>query len=633
MASVLHILAVISSFLVTLGSSQSLCGSLVTYRQYSVLLSTAPTCFLYGCGDPPPSSSMSSTCAVSQPCSKLWEFLRGDWQDNWCANCGTDVACRIPGWPILNMTATCSTEPQEWLFSNTGECCATGTEPFELADWIGSLCNGSEWRRPFAYYGYMAKEDWEEWIEPWNWTVRPENTSTFNLTGPPRCTDTHEMLVTFGIENAITSGEIVAGAFIFLIFAAYDKTEWFINKFRAPHINSFWQAVGSGIWYPLLNWVASSFWAAAEIRATPGYENVPIGFLALLFMARPNSLMLMTCALLWADRLIPSGWHPNPHFLPLPRNLGRQHASWYISVLGLSVSITEFIIQALGFYTIIKTTDQGVKKGFYTGDRLLPYWRGHEARIMYDGAMLHSIFAFITVGSLYVAAYTHKKESEAHRRLYEFFEWLNFQNWLNSRIEEQQQQQRQQQPAMGQVKIRGGSGSAAELIGVGDMEITQAQLVTTTPTRENQPGSSSSSSSSEDEVHYLLVDTIFLRFYVWLERGVPQPMVQRYPALEQAAQEEYPPPPRGEDPPDWAAPALALTTFCAVINYIAQWLFWAGFVKSQGQRYCVPDDPFLVRTIRLIFWLLPLAGILPTTLLSAAETNGLIQAQNAVAGG
>lgn len=155
-------------------ASQSQCGGLITYNQYTTLLNqTQPNiqCFREGCSAPLPASTMSSQCPQSSSCSALWDILQDQWQRDWCATCPDDIACRIPGWPILNATAACAVIPHNWVFSTSGQCCVSDDEPFQLAAWIGSFCNGSQWRAPFDYYGGMAKEDWEEWIEPWNWTV------------------------------------------------------------------------------------------------------------------------------------------------------------------------------------------------------------------------------------------------------------------------------------------------------------------------------------------------------------------------------------------------------------------------------------------------------------------------------
>lgn len=109
------------------------CGSLVTYRQYSSPLQDAPKCFLQGCGDAN-STSMSAGCPSQAPCSNPWDALQNQWQDKkWCDTCGDDTACRISGWPVLNASATCDTNPGTWLFSAQGDCCASGDEAMQLA--------------------------------------------------------------------------------------------------------------------------------------------------------------------------------------------------------------------------------------------------------------------------------------------------------------------------------------------------------------------------------------------------------------------------------------------------------------------------------------------------------------------
>ena len=156
------------------------CGSLITYRQFDTLITTAPQCFQSSCNTTSSSPlSMSTCCPATSPCHALFNSLRTNWQapstSSYCSpssGCTSDKACRIPGWPILNSTNSCNTSPHEWLFSNShsGACCTVGTEPFDLADWMGRLCNGSEWRDPFTYYDGMARDDWTEWKQPWNWT-------------------------------------------------------------------------------------------------------------------------------------------------------------------------------------------------------------------------------------------------------------------------------------------------------------------------------------------------------------------------------------------------------------------------------------------------------------------------------
>ena len=190
-------------------AAQDTCGSLITYRQYSTELEAAPQCFIDGCTSQTKPASMSDVCPQGHACSELWNLISDKYQQDWCSSCTQDVACRISGWPILNASALCDTAPNTWIFGTTGSCCTTGNEPFELAEWIGTMCNGSEWRKPFEYYGGMAQLDWEEWLLPWNWTVRAENASTiFVQVQPSHCSRTPLALLAFAAENIL-----------FLIFA------------------------------------------------------------------------------------------------------------------------------------------------------------------------------------------------------------------------------------------------------------------------------------------------------------------------------------------------------------------------------------------------------------------------------
>lgn len=580
--------------LIQVTTAQSNCGSLITYRQFSVLLSSAPPCFQNGCGNPPPAGSMSSTCSVNQSCSHLWEFLRTQWQANQCTpDCEGDVACRIPGWPVLNMTSTCTTVPQEWLFSNNGACCTSDTEPFALADWIGNLCNGSEWRQPFAYYGGMAREDWEEWIAPWNWTVQPDNNAN-----PENCPAAEQILTTFAMENLITAGEIVLSIGVFWVAAALRKSRHFIRLFGLPGIKSWRGALVYGLWYPLAHWLVSSFWTAALIRAEPGYENVPVGLLALLLCARPNSLMVVTCILLWLNRLIPHQFEDRLLSVmagPDGERYGRQYSKRLISILGLWVSVSEILVQGLGAYSVFKTTDQGVKKGFYIAGRLIPFWRGNDAMIMYAGALVHTTLSFLTAFCLYLSAYCHVQEARFQERVFYVLHLFWIPELLNRhfRHDQQQAQQRQQQQ-QGAGQDHGSTGQLVPSQGQGQHNPSEGQGQTQPdPSSEkNQPttllatGTATSTTITTIATpshHHILIDTIILRFYVWLIGPMPPPARTEYPALQQAIDEA-----RDllaqDQTPAWAVPILILTTWFAGVNYIAQWLFWAGFVRMQGVR-------------------------------------------------
>jgi len=421
------------------------CGSLITYRQYSVLLDSAPRCFRDGCNQPEKVSSMSSECPKNAPCGHLWEFLRLEWQEEWCAECNeNDKACRTRGWPILNATSACDVSPQERLFGAQGACCVQRNQPFELADWMGKICNGSEWREDFASYGGMAKEDWEEWIEPWNWTVKPHNTSTKNFT-LEECDSPEKTLAFFGTENAIIFAEAVVELTIAWIclhlsgrlrnWAVKDVVSW---------QRSFIGGIVSGALIVMTNFTVAIFWHSLD-----GYEDIPPGRVGLALCARPSALgFICFLGLLykpaskkileWKDekqeeicqdetRISETGgswalrwktWAKKKLFGPKLLGVDQVvEASQLMENWALMISISELIVQLMSCYSTFKTTDVGTKRGFFVAGALRPFWRGGPAHRMYAGAIFHCIAFVPSVASLFATATFHARKIRVKQRI------------------------------------------------------------------------------------------------------------------------------------------------------------------------------------------------------------------------
>src|SRR4051794_2893754 len=83
--------------LLQLARAADSCGSLITYRQYSALLSSAPQCFRNGCSANGTQDAVLPQCPPPSPCSTLWGILETQFQPDWCSSCNGDIACRIPG--------------------------------------------------------------------------------------------------------------------------------------------------------------------------------------------------------------------------------------------------------------------------------------------------------------------------------------------------------------------------------------------------------------------------------------------------------------------------------------------------------------------------------------------------------
>jgi len=76
-------------------------------------------------------------------------------------------------------------------------------------------------------------------------------------------------------------------------------------------------------------------------------------------------------------------------------------------------------------------TDHGVKKGFFIAGRLVPYWHGNGAMVMYAGALAHSAVAFLAAFCMYLSAYCHVQEARFHEKLFRILNWLGTPQRLN----------------------------------------------------------------------------------------------------------------------------------------------------------------------------------------------------------
>ena len=343
----LNLLILLFSSLHLVLCQNSKCGSLITYRQHSVLLSEAPLCFRNGCNSGNTNSTattISSPCPVEAPCSKLWGIIRGKFQQDWCESCHGDIACRIDGWPILNMTEACNVSPGDWIFAGNGGCCSSSDEPFQIAKWIQTLCNGSEWRTPFSYYGGMAKEDWAEWIEPWNWTLRPQNTSTYNITTDRNC-NSSAFLWTWGYENITRAGSFFAYAVLVILFK---------SKFETPDYK-WYRAIGGGV-SEFIAILSSTIGAVIAVKNTPGYQDTPFWNLLLLISSRPSILGFLCSIGILA-------------FILEERQLDRRYPNYYVSLYAANTcagfAICEALQQILGGFYLWRTADVGRQKGFF----------------------------------------------------------------------------------------------------------------------------------------------------------------------------------------------------------------------------------------------------------------------------
>lgn len=368
--------------------------SLITYNQYSTLLNQAPQCFRTGCGQNDTLTTASSSCSAQSPCYGLWTIINDRFQKDWCDLSPNDIACRIPGWPILNSTSICDLVPNEWIFGVSGQCCIANDEPFDFANWIGDMCNG-QWKEPFTIYGGMAKEDWQEWIVPWNWTVRPENTASEAIDSS-RCPSASQELGLFAAENIIFA--IISIIVPYVTWALHrkrlrqkertgikeDTGIMAIAKMIMAGVKSFWDAHFRNTFGELatIQWIivgtlsaggqiGFNFLTSAIIKRTPGYEHVPLTQLAVLHGTRPR-LGWALCVLNLIDHEI-------------------------FANAAASFGLSELILQCFGSKYFGVTANKGTQREFYHIHILRPFWHGRAAYRMYIGALLWLLGCFAII--------------------------------------------------------------------------------------------------------------------------------------------------------------------------------------------------------------------------------------------
>ena len=555
--------------------SSSSCGELITYRQYSdLLLKTAPRCFLDGCEVNHPQASISSPCPPSAACHALWSIINTDFQRDWCSSCASDVACRIPGWPILNATSMCEFNPNDWIFYTDGLCCISNDEPFEVAKWIGSMCNGT-WREPFEYYGGMARLDWEEWIEPWNWTVRRENTSGSTLPplSAPECPTPVVKLGLIALENILAALSGLAWKFILYKMQRSAASE--VGNGRPPDggFARMWIRLTRGrlgvparlrnrrqrrdwpgwpaepgrkerLWFRLTrgkigrvdDWllvilgigsaagiIGSNFANAFILKLFPGYENVPGVELAMLWCTRPRMTWLACLLALTTDH--------GPF---------ADHAA--------SFAVTEVILQCFAAYYIFMSVNVGRQRGFYFVHRLNYFWRGDAAYTMYIGALMWVLAFFLFIAILIFVVFI----------LRDFVIWKEAVEARLAanlrRARELAEQQREDQRT---------THSTAVVLGAIILTLTGLEAFFHSGEGDEQQEQRQPLQQTEKVVG---------------EQNNTTRQANNQPGDNQPMQRE------GRFPLHWRKRSLVAVLLIALFSNIAQWLFWDGFVRSADTR-------------------------------------------------
>jgi hypothetical protein len=528
--------------LLQLASSSDSCGSLITYRQYSALLESAPRCFRDGCSTNGTQDAVLPACPPPSPCSTLWTVLENQFQSDWCSSCKGDIACRIPGWPILNATNACKTIPHNWIFYVDDNCCTAGNQPFELASWIGNMCNQSQWREPFRPYGGMAQEDWEEWIVPWNWTVRPEK-STLNsssiskTTKQSECQRTSLYLGLFALDNfAVVILTIFEGWLRYKLVKIDDADRErnfrrgfisFITKRFVRPSGVIWTLIVGAVWSGTE--IGVNFANAYYIKHHSGFGHVPLVELALLFCSRP-SISWIPCFL---------GFIPDHKF--------RSHqAQAVFADIAYTSAFREFVMQVMGGIYLGRTGNIGRQREFYLVHHLRPFLHGKDAFRMYLGALFWLIGCAVIIPLWLLVVIIMVYDIQLRGQWEKFVEWTHSQN----RPEGEEPQ---------------GHGTIRSWL---NRYIIPERISNWIDATEDVVG------NWWGGFHR------WYRQYIVKGRYAPWVRWRRQKTEENIALE----PIREGELEEFKMPVMTLMVLVGIASYIAQWLFWDGYVKAVGPR-------------------------------------------------
>jgi hypothetical protein len=305
----------------------------------------------------------------------------------------------------------------------------------------------------------MAMLDWEEWIQPWNWTVRAENTSTV-IVSPSHCTHTPLTLLAFFGENIIFLLFSIALSILKVMYIHGREKElpWVVKFHQRCHFLvylKFWQwpkrlrrenpgeeenesgrsqLLTSVLWSVLMTTVqvGLTFVSAYLITRTRGYHHVPLGRLALLFCCRPR-LGWLACGLDYVtnEELLKSWFH-------FKKSKFIRKAQIALGSISVGAAISEFTLQLLSLYYMGLTANVGRIRGFYLLHRIRPFWRGRDAQHMYLGALfwlIGCVFIFITwVLVFFFSAQLHALRNGIYIRLRNLGRRAKFPAYLTKRF-------------------------------------------------------------------------------------------------------------------------------------------------------------------------------------------------------
>jgi hypothetical protein len=224
---------------------------------------------------------------------------------------------------------------------------------------------------PKNWTSLLSVQEWE--LLPWSWQVRANNdqashhNGTFNKSGSATCPSTAAKLTAFAAAN-------IAMAILVPIVGRRDVMKKLTRGFCGRRGSWMWIIVGP---LTVVLHIVSNTVGALLIRSTPGYQDIDVGQLILLWCTRPRMAWMVIALIPWQAK-----------------------NAIYFSVAASSI-LSEAILQILGsVYMGIATAYAGRQK-FYRVGRLRHVPHGTDALVMYAGSLLWLvmiIFALVACG-------------------------------------------------------------------------------------------------------------------------------------------------------------------------------------------------------------------------------------------
>ncbi|KAI3324048.1 hypothetical protein HD806DRAFT_493968 [Xylariaceae sp. AK1471] len=241
----------------------------------------------------------------------------------------------------------------------------------DYVEWLHNLCgNVRDWHGLPDNRRQLAAPTTSEMI-PWRWTIQPSNDSNIDHT-------TH--LVSVGATATCASNEWKLGSFALVNIATFLAIFLSQRISIHPSAHSFLQHPHPWDWYSKGTLIAAfqllpNLLNAFLVQTTPGYEDVPVVQLMLLWCSMPRLVWLM---------ILRIGVQPS------------EDKNFPAVASGL---FAEIIVQFLSSYYMVMTVNYGRQHNFYIGG-LGRAERSGPARMMYAGALMWLIIVGLTLVQL-----------------------------------------------------------------------------------------------------------------------------------------------------------------------------------------------------------------------------------------